>query len=53
MNRPADLTAASPAPRILCVAGSPRRRGNSEQLLDALMRGRGVCRRSADQTRGV
>lgn len=39
MNRPADLTAASPAPRILCVAGSPRRRGNSEQLLDALIVG--------------
>lgn len=26
-------------PRILCVAGSPRRHGNSEQLLDALVRG--------------
>jgi multimeric flavodoxin WrbA len=27
------------APRILCIAGSPRRRGNSDQLLDALIRG--------------
>lgn len=25
--------------RVLCVAGSPRRHGNSEQLLDALARG--------------
>jgi multimeric flavodoxin WrbA len=27
------------APRVLCIAGSPRRRGNSDQLLDALARG--------------
>ena len=27
------------APRVLCIAGSPRRHGNSEQLLDALMGG--------------
>lgn len=27
------------SPRILCIAGSPRRHGNSEQLLDALIRG--------------
>lgn len=26
-------------PRILCIAGSPRRHGNSEQLLDACVRG--------------
>ena len=26
-------------PRILCIAGSPRRHGNSEQMLDALVRG--------------
>lgn len=26
-------------PRVLCVAGSPRRGGNSDQLLDALARG--------------
>ena len=30
---------ASDAPRILCIAGSPRHRGNSEQLLDAAVRG--------------
>ena len=28
-----------PRPRVLCIAGSPRRHGNSEQLLDALVRG--------------
>lgn len=27
------------SPRVLCIAGSPRRHGNSEQLLDALARG--------------
>jgi multimeric flavodoxin WrbA len=27
------------APRVLCIAGSPRRHGNSDQLLDALARG--------------
>jgi len=27
------------APNILCVAGSPRRNGNSERLLDSLVRG--------------
>jgi multimeric flavodoxin WrbA len=26
-------------PRVLCIAGSPRRHGNSEQLLDALAEG--------------
>ena len=26
-------------PRVLCIAGSPRRHGNSEQLLDALVSG--------------
>ena len=32
--------AASPGPvRVLCVAGSPRRGGNSDQLLDALVAG--------------
>ena len=30
---------AAEAPRILCIAGSPRRHGNSEQLLDALALG--------------
>lgn len=28
-----------PRPRVLCVAGSPRRQGNSEQLLDACVIG--------------
>lgn len=32
---------ASPAPRVLCIAGSPRRRGNSDQLLDACISGIG------------
>ena len=27
------------APRVLCIAGSPRRFGNSERLLDALIQG--------------
>ena len=27
------------APRVLCIAGSPRRRGNSDRLLDALRAG--------------
>jgi multimeric flavodoxin WrbA len=36
----ADTHAAENAPpQVLCIAGSPRRHGNSEQLLDALMRG--------------
>ena len=26
-------------PRVLCIAGSPRRHGNSERLLDALIQG--------------
>ncbi|NTW28057.1 MAG: hypothetical protein HGA39_01655 [Coriobacteriia bacterium] len=30
---------APAAPRVLCIAGSGRRHGNSEGLLDALMRG--------------
>jgi multimeric flavodoxin WrbA len=30
---------ATRAPRILCVAGSPRRHGNSERLLDACIEG--------------
>jgi multimeric flavodoxin WrbA len=36
-----DDTLAEPgaSPRVLCIAGSPRRHGNSEQLLDALVRG--------------
>lgn len=29
----------SAIPRVLCIAGSPRRHGNSERLLDALIRG--------------
>lgn len=29
----------SAAPRILCIAGSPRRHGNSDQMLDAFVRG--------------
>jgi NAD(P)H-dependent FMN reductase len=33
------MTAEEKRPRVLCIAGSPRRRGNSEQLLDALARG--------------
>ena len=35
------MTADGPrrAPRVLCIAGSPRRGGNSDQLLDALERG--------------
>ena len=32
-------TTVSAAPRVLCIAGSPRRHGNSEQLLDAFERG--------------
>ena len=30
---------AGPAPRVLCIAGSPRRHGNSETLLEALADG--------------
>ena len=33
------MTAASESPKVLCIAGSPRRYGNSERLLDALMQG--------------
>ncbi|NTU72443.1 MAG: flavodoxin family protein [Coriobacteriia bacterium] len=36
------MSASSPGqrpPRVLCIAGSPRRGGNSDQLLDALARG--------------
>jgi len=29
----------SGSPRVLCIAGSPRRRGNSDRLLDALAEG--------------
>jgi multimeric flavodoxin WrbA len=32
-------TESANKPRVLCIAGSPRRHGNSEQLLDALARG--------------
>ena len=31
--------ALTPAPRVLCVAGSPRRHGNSERLLDSCIEG--------------
>ena len=34
MSAPADT-----AVRVLCIAGSPRRQGNSDQMLDALVRG--------------
>jgi multimeric flavodoxin WrbA len=33
MSQPAD------SPRVLCIAGSPRRHGNSERLLDAFIAG--------------
>lgn len=33
------MSPATDAPRILCIAGSPRRHGNSERLLDALVVG--------------
>jgi multimeric flavodoxin WrbA len=33
------LVADDDAPRVLCIAGSPRRRGNSDQLLEAAVRG--------------
>ena len=33
------MSAPGAAPRILCIAGSPRRHGNSEQLLDAFVDG--------------
>lgn len=33
------MSAESTTPRILCIAGSPRRAGNSERLLDALIEG--------------
>ena len=40
MNAAAEGAAPdNETPRILCIAGSPRRRGNSEQLLDALIAG--------------
>ncbi len=35
----ADPAADMASPRILCIGGSPRRQGNSERLLDALIRG--------------
>lgn len=40
MTRAPDSHASDSAPvRVLCIAGSPRRHGNSEQLLDALALG--------------
>lgn len=33
------MSAEPRSPRVLCIAGSPRRRGNSERLLDALIAG--------------
>jgi multimeric flavodoxin WrbA len=33
------MTAEKSAPRVLCISGSPRRHGNSERLLDALIEG--------------
>ena len=48
MSRPDDIAEPLP-PRVLCIAGSPRRHGNSEQLLDALVsrrRGGGWTSRS-------
>jgi multimeric flavodoxin WrbA len=40
-TRPAQLHSsdAHHAPSVLCIAGSPRRHGNSEQMLDALAAG--------------
>lgn len=34
-----DASTDSANPRVLCIAGSPRRHGNSERLLDAFIRG--------------
>ncbi len=39
MTAMGDTAPAHSRPRVLCIAGSPRRHGNSEQLLDALVRG--------------
>jgi multimeric flavodoxin WrbA len=39
VSRRADIAATVGPPRVLCIAGSPRRHGNSEQLLDALVSG--------------
>ena len=39
MNPSTDARSVDTKPRVLCIAGSPRRHGNSERLLDALMRG--------------
>ena len=33
------MSALADSPRVLCIAGSPRRNGNSDRLLDALMQG--------------
>lgn len=33
------MKSAGKHPRVLCIAGSPRRRGNSDRLLDAATRG--------------
>ena len=33
------MSASPDTPRVLCIAGSPRRHGNSERLLDALIAG--------------
>jgi len=38
VNREADSATADDGPLVLCIAGSPRRHGNSEQLLDAAIR---------------
>ena len=38
MNREAENTVTDARPLVLCIEGSPRRHGNSEQLLDAAVR---------------
>jgi multimeric flavodoxin WrbA len=39
MSKHATLPVPSDAPHVLCIAGSPRRHGNSDQLLAALAKG--------------
>ena len=39
MTANADIPVSSQGPLVACIAGSPRRHGNSELLLDALVRG--------------
>lgn len=39
MNPNADARPVDTKPRVVCIAGSPRRHGNSERLLDSLIRG--------------